>query len=76
MDNVLRVGDVVTWRGVWGSEEAKDAKVIGIIECYAPGEKDGIEIDSVDWESVDGRDYIIDLDNGHWSWSFQVSKKD
>ena len=30
--------------------------------------------EEVDWDRVVGRDAIVDLNNGHWAWAFQISR--
>ena len=70
--SALKVNDTVTWKGSWGSDAPKQAKVTGImINCM--GCKDGDEVQETTWDEVTGRNAIIDLDNGHWAWGFQIS---
>jgi hypothetical protein len=63
----LRVGDMVRWRGSFGSAPAQLARVEHI-EATAPGEKYGAEVDSVSWTAS----FVVDLDNGHWARSHQL----
>lgn len=69
----LTVGDTVKWRGGFGNESAKDAKVQGIEKCK-PGSKYGNQVDSIDWSKVD-RSVVVDLDNGHWAYGDQIKPK-
>jgi hypothetical protein len=72
--DVLSVGDVVNWRGSWGSDEPKQAKVEQIYKAQYLGDKEGKRVKQADWSDVKDRDYIIDLDNGHWCYANQISK--
>jgi hypothetical protein len=65
----LKVGDEVMWRGGFGSEPPRKAKVIGIELCRA-GEKYGEPRESVDWSKKDR--IVVDLDNGHWAKGHQI----
>lgn len=70
----LRVGDVVEWRGSWGEMPAVPARVRGITIPAHPGTKDGESVTSIPWPFVrsHSRAVIVDLDNGHWAWGFQI----
>jgi len=70
----LIVGDHVHWKGGWGSEPEKEVVVTGIQINFEPGEKEGYDVEEVDWDRVVGRDAIVDLNNGHWAWAFQISR--
>lgn len=70
--SVLKVGDTVTWRGSWGSDRPKKAKVESIeVDCDG---KYGDEVDELAWSKVKNRDVVINLDNGHWAYGTQISK--
>ncbi len=63
MSKILKVGDAVfTNHG--------EAKVIKI-EIVEPGQKeDGIDVSKIYWSL---KDYVIvDLDNGHWSYGYNI----
>lgn len=67
---LLHVGDIVWWRGGWGSAAPKQAKVIKI-EMVPPGEKeDGTQVSSVLW--CMRSNFVVDLDNGHWAYGDQI----
>lgn len=68
----LKVGDTVNWHGAFGREPAKEAKVESIELCK-PGQKHGEPVNSVDWENV--KNVVVDLDNGHWAYGTQLTKK-
>ena len=69
----LKIGDNVMWRGGFGSDAPKPAKVTGIEKC-AEGKKNGETIFSVPWDKVDSRKIVVDLDNGHWAYGTQISQ--
>ena len=60
----LKVGDEVMWRGGFGSDAPRKAKVVGIELCRS-GEKYGEPRESVDSSKKDR--IVVDLDNGHWA---------
>jgi len=64
----LKVGDVVIWRGSWGKDLPKEVKVTCI-------EINDINVSSIGWDKVESRDVVVDLDNGHWAYGFQIAKK-
>lgn len=69
----LKIGDRVMWRGSWGTQEGREVKVTGIsVDCI---DKHGTEVAEVPWLSVGkaNREIIVDLDNGHWAYAFQIS---
>ena len=69
MSDILHVGDTVLWRGTFGEDSEKEAIVIGI----AKG-KNGYTIPEIEWDKFKNRDYIVDLDNGHWAYADQIRK--
>ena len=74
--NMLKIGDTVRWKGGFGTAAAKDAVVKGISKGAFSGDKDGEEIGEVAWNKLhDSRRYIVSLDNGHWAWASQISRK-
>ena len=70
----LKVGDIVNWKGAWGSQSSKDAVVDGIeINCI--NKYDGENVDEVNWRKVNNRSTIISLNNGHWAYGTQITEK-
>lgn len=67
MSKILKVGDAVfTNHG--------EAKVIKI-EIVEPGQKeDGIDVSKIYWSLIDN--VIVDLDNGHWSYGYNITPVD
>lgn len=70
-DAHLRINSVVWWRGAWGGDIPKLAQVkfITLTNGY---EKEGVDVNCVPWELCDDRRVIVDLNNGHWAYGFQV----
>ena len=68
----LKIGDKVNWRGAWGSEKTKPAKVTGLIKTTRKRSKDGKDVNSVSWGRKEY--FIADLDNGHWAYGTQLTK--
>jgi len=70
----LKIGDNVMWRGAWGKELPKEAKVKSIELC-ANGNKHGGKVKSVAWETVtsEKRSVSVVLENGFWAYGYQLS---
>ena len=67
MSKILKVGDAVfTNHG--------EAKVIKI-EIVEPGQKeDGIDVSKIYWSLIEN--VIVDLDNVHWSYGYNITPVD
>lgn len=70
MDKIIRVGDNVLWRGSWGSQPAKLAKVIGIEKTSRPREKYGYAVNEI--LVSDKECAVFTLDNNHWAYGHQI----
>ncbi len=73
MKGKLKIGDTVLWRGGFGMERAKRAKILSIQLCEHEREKYGEDVDE-----IDGKDIlrgVFDLDNGHWCYGEQIVRK-
>lgn len=70
---MLKIGDSVMWRGGFGSQPPKKVKITGIEICKE-GSKSGRQVDEISWDKVDGRRVVVDLDNNHWAYGYQLSK--
>ena len=70
---ILRAGDTVNWRGVWGSGSEKDA-VIKAIEIGCSG-REGQVVNAVPWSAVNDRSVIVSLTNGRWAYGNQITPK-
>lgn len=73
MKDTLNIGDTVSWRGAWGTQPAQDAVVRDIIKCEA-GTKYGNSTSEIKWDSIDGRNIIVDLTNGSWAYGNQITQ--
>ena len=69
----LKIGDVVSWKGGFGLDAPKNA-VVESIEI-TNGYKYGEEVDEVPWKEVYGRNVVVNLNNDHWAYGSQISKK-
>jgi len=69
----LKIGDVVNWRGAFGSDAPKEAIVEGIE--ITNGGKYGDEVNEVSWSKVYDRNVVVNLNNGHWAYASQISRK-
>lgn len=67
---MLKVGDVVWWSHIWGTEPPKKAR-IRLIELVGPWEKEGFRVESVTWNNKNA--FIVSLDNGHWAYGYQLN---
>ena len=73
MKNILKVGDEVAWKNAWGTDSPRLAKVTRI-EIVPPGEKEGgEEVNTVPWAVVEAGAVVVDLDNHHWAYGYQIS---
>jgi len=72
-DPILSVGDTVMWRGAWGAEPPFNAKVMSI-EKVGLGVKNGVEVESIPWSQVKGRNIVVTLDNQHWAYGSQLER--
>jgi len=69
---MLRVGDPVRWRGAWGSEPEKIARVKNMEVTDHPREKYGMDAEEVSWDVVFENRVVVSLDNGHWAYGEQL----
>lgn len=68
---ILKVGDIVSWRGGWGSDAPKDA-IVENIDVKCNGTKNGVSVDSVEWDEVTRENVVVTLANGHWAYGNQI----
>jgi len=73
MDNILKVGDRVTWRGAWGKDAPCIATVAQITVTVGPYQKGGEEVKQISHDTLRQGLAVIDLDNGHWAYAKQVA---
>ena len=70
MSTILRVGDRVLWCGGFGDQAPRPARVVRV-DLVEPGQKHGVSVDAVPWSALT-RDVVVDLDNGHWAYGYQI----
>lgn len=66
----IRVGDSVSWRGNWGTQPAKLAKVIHIEKTQNPRQKYGYTVNEISLNEKYCA--VFSLDNGHWAYGDQI----
>lgn len=69
--DILKIGDKVLWRGSWGANDPKLVTVTGI--SIGTKEEDN-PVESVKWSKI-GAGVVVDLDNHHWAYGYQISKQ-
>lgn len=69
---ILKPDDIVIWRGAWGTQAPKEAKVLRICCGKYSGDKYGLVVPGIPWCCVDDR-VVVDLNNGHWAYGSQIS---
>jgi hypothetical protein len=70
-DKRLRISDMVWWRGSWGQEPPRTA-IVTAITLTSGYDKDGVEYPQIEWSQCNDRKVIVDLNNGHWAYGFQL----
>jgi hypothetical protein len=73
MNSNLKVGNSVYWSGGFGNDTPKIAKVLSIQWCEV-GSKYGDKQSNIEWNRVNSRQVVLDLDNGHWCYGTQVEQ--
>lgn len=66
----IKTGDVINWRGAWGSAISKKAVITAIELCDAPGSKYGSPVNEI--TETDKDRGVFTLDNGHWAYGHQI----
>lgn len=67
---MLKVGDTVWWRGDYGTSQEEKAVVVNIE--LTDGDKYGRPVQEVAWAVVHDRSIVVDLDNGHFAYGYQI----
>ena len=73
MENTLKIGSKVMWRGAWGFEPAEET-TIESIELCENGDKYGVPIDDCNEDNY--LDCVFNLSNGHWCYGDQIDWDD
>jgi len=72
MIEMLQIGDEVMWSGAWGSEPPTIAIVESITLTDGINAYIGDSYYAVEWTICNDRRVIVDLNNGHWAYGYQV----
>lgn len=64
---ILKVGDTVNWKGRFGTAPAVKVVVSGMELCDEP-------LTEINWDEVNSRQLVVDLDNNRWAYGTQISK--
>lgn len=70
---MLKVGDTVSWRGSFGSDEPWPAAITKI-DVETRGGKDGRSVQEVPWTEVSRENVVVGLDNNHWAYGNQIER--
>lgn len=68
---ILKIGDKVLWSGSWGTSAPELVAVTGI--SIGSKEEDN-PVDFVEWSKI-GAGVVVDLDNFHWAYGYQISRQ-
>ena len=69
-EKVIKVGSRVMYRGCFGVDPAKEAKIESITKALEKRSKDGCSTKSIDW---DEKEYgCFTLSDGHWCYGEQI----
>lgn len=67
---IIKIGDTIRWRGAFGYDDPKTAKIIYLELCENEHEKYGVPVEFISIK--DKNRTIFDLDNGHWAYGSQI----
>lgn len=73
MNNTVKIGDTVMWRGDFGRGKPEPVKVVGMELTETPRAKYGVSVDEALWSSVKTNRVIFTLDNNKWAYGEQIS---
>lgn len=73
----LRIGDVVLWSGAFGTDAPCRAVVLSIQETEHVREKNGCDVEKIDWQTVYENRAIIGVRgegsiNDNWAYGEQI----
>lgn len=69
-EKVIKVGSRVMYRGCFGVNPAKEAKIESITKALEKCSKDGRSTKSIDWDEKEYGCFI--LSDGHWCYGEQI----
>ena len=73
-ERLISVGDTVMWRGAWGQDAPKPAKIVHMELCVQERMKYGINVQKAYF--VDKNRLCVTLDNHAWAYGFQIEPID
>lgn len=73
-DDLVEVGDRVSWRGAWGEQSPQVVTVTALDLTAHPREKYGRDVPSVSWSMVRRNRVVFTLSNGHWAFGSQIAR--
>ena len=66
----IKVGDTVMWRGGFGREAPKPARIVAMDKTEMPREKYGQSVTEADWSE---KNYlVVSLNTGNWAYGEQL----
>ena len=69
----IKIGDMITYRGGFGTESPKRVSVVGLTLTDTPRSKYGEDVREVARWQIDDNRVLFSLDDGHWCYSEQVT---
>ena len=72
MDNVIKIGDKVNWRGNYGKANPIEATVKQLVDNRDGLKRENYYRSSVELDKFVNRDFIVDLTNGYWAYAYQI----
>lgn len=66
----IKIGDEVMWRGAWGSQPARPARIESMELCELPRMKYGVSVTEAFASDKDR--LCVSLTNGSWAYGFQI----
>ncbi len=70
-DKILKIGDTVVWRAMFGVAAPLYAVVKEIMLCESERMKSGIEVSEAFWKEKNR--LCVSLTNGSWAYGYQIS---
>jgi len=70
--DTIKTGELVIWRGAWGTEAPRNAVVSRIELCEYERDRGGIEVPEVYVDLLPR--CVFSLTNGHWAYGSQIEK--
>ena len=71
-ERLIKIGDQIRYRGGWGNDPEKVARVTALDVTDQPNEKYGESVEEVSVDLVRNDVVLFCLDDGHWCYSSQI----